>query len=151
HQARRADGAAEHRVDALPVPAAVVGSEHEAEAERGGHEAEAEGAEVDEAAPDQHQPAHAHERNRHDVGGGAEEVVRVAREPRPDAAAVPAPPQTGAEEDAERDERETGEFRPMVAGETALARGGALLLADARRLPRAQLPRPLLASHAADF
>src|SRR5439155_6821867 len=148
----RADRAAESVVEALPEIAPVVAAEHEAEAERSRQEAEAEGAEVDEAAAAEQQRAQRDEHDRHDVRRHADEVAKAAGEPGARRAAVPASVEDGAEEDPDADEREAGELRPVVARELAPADGLRLrLLADPRRLPRAQRRRPLLARHEPDF
>ena len=54
-------------------------------------------AHVDEGAPDEHQPAHAEERERHERRRGAEPFVEPVRDVAADGTAVPAEPQHGGE------------------------------------------------------
>ncbi len=125
------EAAAEERADG----AALVASERDHQPDAGDHEAGAERLEVDERAADEHQPAHADEHERQHVGGAADRVLQPLRDLRADDAPVPAEPEHGREEEADRGHPEPPQLGMVV-------RSGLLRrpLPDAGRRARPQGP-----------
>src|SRR5262249_34046237 len=128
--------------------AALILAERDHEAATEHRETRAKRPDVDELAAGHHEGAERHERDRHDVLRVPDQPVEPLAEPAADVPAVPAEVEDGAEEEAERNRRETPQL-----GALALRAGASLRprLADAARELRAQLRLPLAARHGLGF
>ncbi len=112
---QRREGAGE----GSPDPASVL-AEREHQAEGGDGDPRAEGAQLDERAPRQHQAAHHHEHERQRVDGLADDRAHPIDDPSADGAAVPAEVDDRRQEEAEGREAEPHQLGVLVVALGAL-------------------------------
>ena len=124
-RARAAENPGEPSAERLADGAAVVLAEGDQQADGADHEPRPEGAQVDELAADEHQPADRDQRERDERRRGSERRLEPVGETRADRPAVPAEPDERREHEPERGQPEAPELGMVVPA------GLLLLLADA--------------------